>query len=119
MSDVAGTTKKLDTRITGERIVTMDAAEQLAPSESKRTSWLEICEQHPNEWVCLLDIDLGPGGSIHSARVVSHDASIERALDQIDPPNSDTTVVHTAGRPLWTPRTEIVDESRDLVRSRR
>jgi len=74
---------------------------------------------HPNEWVCLLDIAHDPDGSIRSARVVSHDDSIERALDQIDPPNPDTTVVHTSGRPLWTPRIEIIDESRDLLRSRR
>jgi hypothetical protein len=82
-------------------------------------SWLEICEQHPNQWVCLLDIDRAPSGSIRSARVVSHDPSIERALDQIEPPDPDTTVVHTAGRPLWTPRIEIVDESRNGVPPRR
>lgn len=82
-------------------------------------SWAEICAQHPNEWVCLLDIERGPDGRIGSARVVGHDPLIERALDQIEPPNPDTTVVHTAGRPMWTPRIEVIDESRDLLRSRR
>lgn len=97
----------------------MSTAEQLAPISVASLSWGEICEQHPNEWVCLLDIAREPDGSIRSARVVSHDSSIEEALDQLDPPDPDTTVVHTAGRPLWTPRIEIVDESRDLLRSRR
>jgi hypothetical protein len=97
----------------------MSTAENLAPISVASLSWVEICEQHPNEWVCLLDIAREADGSIRSARVVSHDSSIERALDQVDAPDPDTTVVHTAGRPLWTPRIEIVDESRDLLRSRR
>jgi hypothetical protein len=94
------------------KIVAMNSAELLAPSMSQRMSWVEIRERHHNEWVCLLEIDHKPDGSIRSARVVGHDRSIERALDQIDPPNPDTTVVHTARHPLWTPRIEIVDESR-------
>ena len=98
----------------------MDAAKQVAPSETEPLlSWAEICEQHPNEWVCLLDIDRESDGSIRSARLVGHDPSIERALEQIEPPDPDTTVLHTAGRPLWTPRMEIVDESRDVVPSPR
>jgi len=95
----------------------MSAVEKAMSSATLR--WDEICAEHPNEWVCLLDIAREPDGSIGSARVVSHAPSIERALDQIEPPNPDTTVVHTAGRPMWTPRIEIVDESRDIVRSRR
>jgi hypothetical protein len=59
------------------------------PTSTHPLSWGEICELHPNEWVCLLDIDCEPNGSIRSARVASHDRSIERALDQIDPPNPD------------------------------
>jgi hypothetical protein len=97
----------------------MSTAENLAPTSAHPLSWGEICELHPNEWVCLLDIDCEPNGSIRSARVASHDRSIERALDQIDPPNPDTTVVHTSGRPLWTPCIEIVDESRDDLQARR
>lgn len=90
-----------------------------SPQMLEPCSWAEICAQHPNEWVCLLDLDHGPDGRICAARVVGHDPSIERALDQIEPPNPDTTVVHTAGRPMWTPRIEVIDESRDLLRSRR
>lgn len=97
----------------------MSTAESLAPTSALRLSWAKICALHPNEWVCLLDIDHEPDGSIRSACVVSHDSSIEQALDQIDPPDPDTTVVNTAGRPLWTPHIEIVDENRDLLRARR
>lgn len=93
----------------------MDAAEQRTPSTSKRLSWVEICEQHPNEWVCLLDIDHGPDRSIRSARVIGHDPAIAQTLDQIGSSNPDATVVHTWGRPMRTPRIEIVDESRDAV----
>jgi hypothetical protein len=96
----------------------MSAAKKLAPISSS-SSWAEISKLYPNEWVCLLDIDREPGGPIRSARVVSHDPSIERAIDQVDPPDPNMTVVHTAGRPLWTPRIEIVDESRDAVPSGR
>jgi hypothetical protein len=97
----------------------MSTTQNLAPTSSMMLSWGEICKLHPKEWVCLLDIDLEPDGSIRSARVVSHDPSIRRALDQIDPPDPDTTVVHTAGHPLWTPRIEIVDEGRVVIRARR
>jgi hypothetical protein len=90
-----------------------------SPQTLETWSWAEICARHPNQWVCLLGIECESDRSIRSARVVSHDPSIERALDQIDPPDPDTTVVHTAGRPMWTPRIEIVDESRDAVPSRR
>ena len=93
-------------------------ARGLAPI-SIALSWSEICQQYPNQWVCLLDIDSESDGSIRSARVISHDPMIERALDRIEPPDPDMTVVHTAGRPMWTPRIEIVDENRDDVPSRR
>src|SRR5215831_7731303 len=86
----------------------MWAIEKIVSSGVGSQSWVQICRLYPNEWVCLLDIDREPGGSIRSAHVVSHDRSIERALDQIDPPNPDVTVVHTSGHPLWTPRIEIV-----------
>ncbi len=87
----------------------MRTAESLAPLGAQPLSWQNIRELHPNEWVCLVEIELSPNGSICSARVVSHDPSIERALDLVDPPDHNTTVVHTSGRPLWTPRIEIVD----------
>lgn len=97
----------------------MSAAENLAPSSADALSWAKICLLHPNEWVCLLDLDREPDGSFRSGRVIAHDASAARALDQIGTSNPDATLVHTAGRPMQTPRMEIIDESRDLLRSRR
>jgi hypothetical protein len=94
----------------------MEAAKPLTPTDA--LSWGEICACYPNEWVCLIDID-EIAGSIRCARVIGHDRSIRLALDQIGTSNPDTTVVHTWGRPLRTPRIEVVDESRDFVRSRR
>lgn len=98
----------------------MSFAQSISPPRVGSLSWARICEDHPNEWVCLRDVENDASGAIHSARVVSHDRSIERALDFLaEPADADTTVVHTSGRPLWTPRTEILDESRDDIRSRR
>ena len=97
----------------------MSLAQSISPPRTGSLSWAQICEDHPNEWVCLRDVENDPSGAIHSARVVSHDPSIERALDLAEPTDADTTVVHTSGRPLWTPRTEILDESRDDLRSDR
>ena len=94
----------------------MDAAKPLMPADA--LSWAEICARYPNEWVCLVDM-LEAAGSIRFARVIGHDRSIKLALDQIGTSNPDATVVHTWGRPLRTPRIEIVDESRELVRARR
>ncbi|HWO18419.1 MAG TPA: hypothetical protein VNO30_06570 [Kofleriaceae bacterium] len=94
------------------------SAQSLAATSSA-LSWAEICQQYPNEWVCLLDIDHELDGSIRSALLISHDRSIVAALDRLGTSKPDTTVVHTWGHPLQTPRIEIVNESRDLVRSRR
>ena len=82
-------------------------------------SWSDICQHYPNQWVCLLDMHHGPDGAIQSARVIAHDASIANALDQLGTSNPDAAVVHTWGRPLKTPRIEVVDESRDRIRARR
>ena len=76
-------------------------------------SWAAIRMKHPDEWVCLRDVQCAADGAIRSARVVGHDVSIERALDQVDPPDPDTLVAHTAGQPIRTPRIEMVDEGRD------
>ncbi len=97
----------------------MSLAQNISSTTGESLSWARICEEHPNEWVCLRDVENDARGVICSARVVSHDRSIERALDLAEPAEADTTVVHTSGRPLWTPRTEILDESRDDLRSHR
>ena len=71
----------------------MGAAEQLRTSALGRMSWAEICEQHPNEWVCLF-----------------------AGLGTLQP---GTIGVHTWARPVRSPRIEMTDEIRDIVRPRR
>lgn len=81
-------------------------------------SWVEICEQHPDEWVCLIDVDNEPDGPIRSARVLGHERSMRVLLAEVGT-QADMVVVHTSGRPLWSPQIELTDEIRDIVRPRR
>ncbi|MDB4954678.1 MAG: hypothetical protein JWO36_2247 [Myxococcales bacterium] len=97
----------------------MSTALKLTPTETAPLSWARICELHPNEWVCLRDVETAPDGSIRSARVIGHDESMRQALVQIDLRQPSAVVVHTYGRPLHSPRIEMTDEIRDIVRPRR
>jgi hypothetical protein len=97
----------------------MSLARSLSPSSVESLSWAQICKEHPNEWVCLLDVDMAPDGSIQNARVVVHASSMRQALAQLGAPQPNTLVAHTSGRPLQSPRIELSDEIRDLVRPRR
>lgn len=97
----------------------MSVAERSSPASVESSSWAEICQQHPNEWVCLLDVENGPHGSILSARVISHDRSMKQALAQIGVTQPGTVVIHTGGRPLRFSRIEMTDEIRDIVRHQR
>lgn len=94
-------------------------AVQATETASASSSWAEIQRRYANEWVCLLDIECEIDGSIRCGRVMSHDASFDTALDQIEPPNPDVTIVHTSGLPLWTPRIEVLDEDQDDLHPRR
>lgn len=97
----------------------MSLAQSVSPSSVESLSWVQICEEHPNEWVCLLHVEKTPDGSIKSARVVGHAASMKQVLAQLGAPQPNTVVAHTSGRPLQSPRIELSDEIRDLVRPRR
>lgn len=97
----------------------MSVAERISPTSVESSSWEEICQQHPNEWVCLLDIEEGPHDTIRSARLISHDRSMKQALAQMGVAQPGTVVMHTGGRPLRFPRIEMTDEIRDIVRHRR
>jgi hypothetical protein len=96
----------------------VSVAEKVAPSTTT-LSWDEIRALYHDQWVALLDMAYQPDGSIHSARVVGCSRSVHDLLDQLGLSTPDATVMHTRGRPLRTPRVEIVNESRDLVRARR
>lgn len=97
----------------------MSLAQSVTSSSVESLSWAQICEEHPNEWVCLLHVEKAPDGSIRSARVVGHARSMRQVLAQLGAPQPNTVVAHTSGRPLQSPRIELSDEIRDLVRPRR
>ncbi len=79
----------------------------------ERLTWREICDRYFDEWVCLVEIEWGVDRWIATARVVSHDQSVDIA-QATAPANPDTLIVNTAGRPLWRrPRLWVPDEDRD------
>lgn len=97
----------------------MGAAEKVGTTGLVRLTWATICEHYPREWVCMIDVERAPDGTIQSGRVSHHHRSMKHALAQIDTSQPDTIVVHTAGRPLHPARLEMTDEIRDIVRARR
>lgn len=78
----------------------MGAAEQLGTTALGRVSWVEICEQHPNEWVCLFDLENAADGSICSGRVIGHGRSMRRVLAGLGtfrPTVTRTAAAHESG----------------------
>jgi hypothetical protein len=98
----------------------MSAAEEIAPTMAESLGWAEICRRHPDEWVCLVEVQHEPDGSIRSAQLIGHHRSIKEALQQCSW-SADPLVAcaHTGGRKLRFPRIEMTDEIRDIVRPRR
>ena len=97
----------------------MSAAEKMAPTTTESLAWTDICRRHPDEWVCLVEVQHQTDGSIRSARLIGHHRSINEALEQC--PWSDdllVTCAHTRGRKLRFPRIEMTDEIRDILRAR-
>ena len=99
----------------------MDAAENIAAELSEPLTWAEICEQCPDEWVFLIEIERETNGRIASARVVSHHRSINEGLKQLASKSSYPGVAycHTANRLLRFPRIVMTDEIRELLRTGR
>jgi hypothetical protein len=97
----------------------VSSAEKIAPSLGEL--WAQICERHPDEWVGLIEVELGPNGAITAGQVVGHHRSMRELLKQVDSWSlrSEVTCSHTAGRTLRRPRIEMTDEIRDLIRPRR
>ena len=65
----------------------MNAEELIAPTISEPLTWMEICERHPDEWVCLVEIDRIDAGSLEfrTARVVGHGKTRRAPLAQARP----------------------------------
>jgi hypothetical protein len=97
----------------------MDAAQQIAPLETERLLWAEICSRYPDEYVCIVDADKGTDGAIRSGRVSDHDRSMRHLLARIDGPQPTSVIVQTSGRALRFPHIEMTDEIRNIIRPQR
>lgn len=91
----------------------MSAAGKIAPTMVDSLPWAVICGQHPDEWVCLVEVQHEPDGSIRSARLIGHHRSIKDALKQCSW-GTGPVVAHTGGRRLRFPRIEMTNELREL-----
>jgi hypothetical protein len=67
----------------------MNDAEQIAPTITAPLTWAEICEWHPDEWVCVVDIDIDYDHprvfDFRTARVVGHSKKKREAFEQALP----------------------------------
>jgi hypothetical protein len=95
----------------------MTAAEKMFPTSIELQNWSTLCLQYPDEWVCLVDVELTSEGALQAARMLGHDHSAQRLLEQLGPPPHGATIVHTWGRRLTFPRLVMTDELRDYLRS--
>ena len=66
----------------------------------ERLAWTEICERYSDEWLLLADIEADDDGAIRLARVLDNDESMIDIMDR-NQPVTGTTLIQTAGRPLW------------------
>jgi len=104
----------------------MSAAEKLTSSISEPLTWAEICEEYPDQWVCLVEIDhVHPRGfDFRTARVVGHGKTRREPLDQAAAfADSYNMIGHyfTGRIAIRPPRPSLVldDETRDAFRYRR
>jgi hypothetical protein len=101
----------------------MSAAEVLVPEISRPLTWAEICACHPEEWVCLVEIDFThPNGlEFRTARVIGHGKSRRAPFDQARAWRARYDEIghfytgHVAETPL-RPVVIIDDETRDAFR---
>lgn len=65
----------------------MRLAEHSAPQITEPLTWAQICEQYPEQWVCVVDIVWHEVPSLHfrHARVVGVGKTRREALIQADP----------------------------------
>lgn len=62
----------------------MSATEAVTAEISEPLTWAEICARHPDEWVCLVEMDrIHPNGfEFRTARVVGHGKTRRAPCDQ-------------------------------------
>ncbi len=102
----------------------MSAAEVLAPEISEPLTWAEICARHPDEWVCLVEMDrVNPNNfEFRTARVIGHGATRREPVEQAMAWRAAYEFIghHFTGRVMVRPPRPslIIDEEiRDLIRS--
>jgi hypothetical protein len=104
----------------------MSAAAVLASEISEPLTWSEICARHPDEWVCLVELDqLDPNGfAFRTARVVGHGKTRRAPVDQAMAWRARYELIghfYTGRVTARPPRPTLVldDETRDAIRTRR
>ena len=95
----------------------MSVAERLDPSPPELLSWAQIRANHPDEWVCLVDVEDAADGSLSRARVLGHGCSVLDLEDELGLPLPNTVLIHTEGRRLLMPRIVMTDEVRELLQT--
>jgi len=66
-------------------------------------SWPDICQQYPDEWVLLTDVEHEPNGNFRSGRLFAHDPSAGRLLGAPHELPPRATLVHTFPLELGPP----------------
>jgi hypothetical protein len=104
----------------------MSAAEALAAEISEPLTWAEICAHHPDEWVCLVEMDrIHPNGfDFRSARVIGHGKTRRAPIEQAMRWRAHYKFIghYFTGRiAVRPPRPSVIldDETRDAIRYRR
>jgi hypothetical protein len=104
----------------------MSAAEVLAPEISEPLTWAEISARHPDEWVCLVEMDrVDPNNfEFRTARVIGHGKTRREPVDQAMAWRAEYEFIghYFTGRVMMRPPrlSLIIDEEiRDIIRSGR
>lgn len=103
----------------------MVTAEKLESAISDTLTWGEICERHPDEWVCLVEIEHARPNDVRivSARVVGHGKTKREPVEQAKVWWAQySTIGHFYTGKLRAPppiiRVIVEDETRDVLRRR-
>ena len=101
----------------------MRAAAAFVAEISEPLTWPEICARHPDEWVCLVEIDFThPNGlAFRTARVVGHGKTRRAPLEQAQAWRTQYEDIghYYTGRVTERPLRPVVlidDETRDAFR---
>ncbi|HWO19338.1 MAG TPA: hypothetical protein VNO30_11200 [Kofleriaceae bacterium] len=103
-----------------------EATEIVAAEISELLTWAEICARHPDEWVCLVEMDFihSNGPEVRTARVIGHGKTRGAPVEQARPWRDHYDVIghfYTGRITVRQPRPVVIldEETRDLLRYRR